>query len=469
MSQTYINEPARQIPVLMDCDVIVVGGGTSGIIAAIAAARQGAKTVVIERFGALGGLLTVGMNTKPSGRILGGIGLECWNRAAEAGYAGKNITLTLDQKHKGTTQVMEISSGCDAERMKMLTSKMVTEAGAKILFECWAAAPVMNGATVGGVIIESKSGRQAVTAKVVIDCSADADIAAGSGAPFTIGRDGVMQPVSMFFKMNQVDIKRFAEWAIANPKDVPQRFINKDEPAFALWATGFNDMLKQFQKDKGVTLQRENITLKTGAGATEIYCNNTRVRNSSGVDVLDISDAILELYRQIELNAEFLEERVPGFEKAYINGIVPFLGVRETRHIVGGHTLNEEEAMGAGRFSDSIGVDAAAVDFHEVAGSDVRFEDYPPYEIPYSVMVPQKVEQILVAGRTVSATHEAHGRTRTITACMTTGQAAGFAAALAVKTGRNVRDVDIAALQQMIRDADMPVFVAEWEKQRSDA
>ena len=120
--------------------------------------------------------------------------------------------------------------------------------------------------------------------------------------------------------------------------------------------------------------------------------------------------------------------------------------------------------MGAGRFDDSIGVDMSAVDFHEVSGSDVRFEDYPPYEIPYSIMVPKKIEQILVAGRTVSATHEAHGRTRTIPACMTTGQAAGFAAALAVKSGKNVRDINIRDLQQMIRDTNMPIFVSEWEE-----
>ncbi len=464
MSQNYITEPAKQIPVLLECDVLVVGGGTSGVIAAIAAARQGVKTVLVERLGTLGGLLTAGMNTKPSGRLVGGIGLQCWERAQKEGLAGRNITLTLDQKHTGKTSRMEISSGCDSERMKMLTAQMCVEAGVKILFESWAAAPVMDGAAVTGVIIESKSGRQAIKAKAVVDCSADADIAVAAGAPFTLGKNGVMQPVSMFFKMNQVDVKKLAKWANANPQDVPQRFINEDNPEYALWATGFNNMLKQFQKDKGVTLQRENITLKTGYGETEIYCNNTRVRNSSGVDVMDISDAILELYRQIELNAIFLKERVPGFEKAYINAIAPVLGVRETRHIVGEYTINEEEAMGKGRFEDSIGADIAAVDFHEVSGSDVRFEDYPAYEIPYRALVPQKVEQIIVGGRTISSTHEAHGRTRTITACMTTGQAAGFAAALSVKSGKTIRNIDVKELQNMIRNEKMPLFASELEE-----
>ncbi|GHU20242.1 membrane protein [Betaproteobacteria bacterium] len=460
MSQNYINEPARQTPILLDCDVLVVGGGTSGVIAAIASARQGVKTILVERLGSLGGLLTVGMNTKPSGRLLGGIGLECWDRAQKEGFAGKNITLTLEHKGRDAT-TMEISTACDAEGMKMLTAKMCAEAGVRLIFESLVVAPIVNDSTVGGVILESKSGRQAITAKVVVDCSADADIAVAAGAPFVLGKNGVMQPVSMFFKMNQVDVKKFAKWANAHPEDVPQRFIDEAHPEYALWATGFNNMLKKFQKDKGVSLQRENITLKTGYGGTEIYCNNTRVRNSSGVDVLDISDAILELYRQIGLNAQFLKEEVPGFENAYINAIAPTLGVRETRHIVGGYTLNEEEAMGKGRFEDSIGVDNSAVDYHETAGSDVRFEDYPPYEIPYRAIVPQNIEQVVVGGRTISSTHEAHGRTRTIPACMTTGQAAGFAAALAVKSGRRVRDIDIKALQQLIRDAKMPLFVSE--------
>jgi hypothetical protein len=461
MSQPYITEPARQLPILLECDVLVVGGGTSGIIAAIAAGRQGLKTVIVERLGSLGGLLTVGMNTKPSGRLVGGVGLQCWTRAQKEGLAGRNITLTLDQKETGKTSQMEISSPCDPERMKILTARMCVEAGVRILFESWAAAPVMDGSAVTGVIIESKSGRQAIMAKTVVDCSADADIAVAAGAPFMLGKNGAMQPVSMFFKMNQVDLRKFAKWAKANPKDVPQRFIDEDHPEYALWATGFNDMLKQFQKDKGVTLQRDNITLKTGCGETEMYCNNTRVRNSSGVEVMDISDAILELYRQIDLNAIFLQERVPGFEKAYINAIAPVLGVRETRHILGEYTITEEDAMGGGRFADSIGVDIAAVDYHEVSGSDVRFEDYPPYEIPYRALVPQKIDQIIVGGRTIAATHEAHGRTRTITACMTTGQAAGLAAALSVKSGKTIRNIDVKELQNMIRKEGMPLFVSE--------
>lgn len=457
MTQAFIQEPARRIPVLASCDVLVIGGGTAGVIAAVAAARQGAETILVERTGALGGLLTVGMNTKPSGRILGGIGLEFWRRAQAEGFAGKNITLVMNDQGRS----MEISSGCDAERLKFLAARMCGEAGVKVLFECLAAAPVMDGNAVSGVVIEGKGGRQAVAAKAVVDCSADADIAAAAGAPFELGKNGAMQPVSMFFKLAQVDLRSVIRWVKEHQDDIARQVINEENPEYAFLASGFTQTLRSYLREHGGTLPRETVTLKNGPGECEVYCNNTRVNHVSGLDVTAASAAVPELYRQMELTARFLKERIPGFEKSYISGIAPALGVRETRHIRGGHTMSEAEALGDGRFADSVGVDMSAVDHHAVAGGAVSFRDYPPYEIPYRALVPQDVEQILVAGRTISAEHGAHSRTRTIPPAMTTGQAAGLAAALAVKSGRNVRDIDVEELQRMIRAENMPVFVSE--------
>ncbi len=450
-----ITEPARELPVLLETDIVVAGGGTTGPVAAIGAARLGARTVLVERFGSLGGIVTLGLNSKPSGPLTGGLPREIWNVAKKHGAAGEDYTAVLK---KGS---VKLTSPSDPEMMKILLARMCADAGVEILFECVAAAPIMDGQTVKGVIIEGKGGRQAILSKVVIDCSADADLAAQAGAPFVIG-DGhnVMQPVTMYFKMGNVDLRRLAEWSRAHPEHVTDRFISETDTAYGLWLTGFTTLLKEFQKRTGITLQRENITLKTANG--ELFVNATRVIGASGLSPIDISRSITECYRQIEAYARFLKEDIPGFEHAYVSGIAPILGVRETRHIVGEYTLTEKDIVSRKRFDDSIAVDAAMLDVHDPKGSDVRIGDQMSYEIPYRTLVPQKVEQILVAGRSISADHDAHARTRNIPACMATGQAAGIAAAIAVKEETSVRRVPVPKVQQALRGLGMPIKVEEY-------
>lgn len=457
MTRSKINEPAREIPVLMEADVVVVGGGTTGPIAAIAAARRGSKVVLIERFGSLGGILTLGLNTKPSGAIVGGIPLEIWNLARSVGGAGDDYMATTK------TGGVKIASPTDPEIMKMLLTRLCVEAGVQILFETFVSAPHVEDGAVTGVIIESKSGRQFVGAKVLIDCSADADMAAKAKAPFVMGSgeaEAKMQPVSMYFIMKNVDLKRLADWA-RTCDDVPARAIPRDEAGleYGLWLTGFNGMLRRFQEETGVKLQRDNITLKTADG--QMYVNATRVL---GVDVFspkEFTAAILECYRQIEGVTRFLKERVPGFEEARLGQVSPILGVRETRHILGEYTLTGRDSRGETRFEDTIAADNSALDIHDPKGGDVDFQSMPPYEIPYRCLLPQGVEQLLVAGRCISADHEAHARSRNMPACMSTGQAAGIAAAIAVEEGVPVRRVPIAKVQAALRELGMPLHAEE--------
>jgi len=450
---TRITEPAREIAVLMHSDVVVVGGGTTGPIAAIAAARRGKKVVLIERFGSLGGILTLGLNTKPSGALLGGIPLEIWNLARSIGGAVDNYMATTK------TGGVKIASPTDPEVMKMLLTRLCVEAGVQILFETFVSNPVVENGAVTGVVIEGKGGRQFVGAKVVIDCSADADMAAKANAPFVMGSgetEARMQPVSMYFIMKNVDLVRLANWA-RTCDDVPARAIPAEEAglAYGLWLTGFNGMLRRFQEETGVRLQRDNITLKTADG--QMYVNATRV---PGIDVFSpeqFTAAILECYRQIECVVRFLNERVPGFESARLGQVSPILGVRETRHILGEYTLTGPDSRGETRFEDSIAVDASALDIHDPKGGDVDFQSMPPYEIPYRCLVPQRVEQILVAGRCISADHEAHARSRNMPACMSIGQAAGVAAAIAIDEGTTVRRVPVAKVQAALRELRMPL------------
>jgi hypothetical protein len=457
VSRTSIQEPAREIPVLMEADVVVVGGGTTGPIAAIAAARRGKKVVLIERFGSLGGILTLGLNTKPSGALVGGIPLEIWNLARSAGGAGDDYMATTK------TGGVRIASPTDPEVMKMLLTRLCVEAGVQILFETFVSAPYLEDGAVTGVIVESKGGRQFVGAKVLIDCSADADMAAKAGAPFVMGSgdaDAKMQPVSMYFIMKNVDLERLAEWA-RTCEDIPARAIPETVQGleYGLWLTGFNTMLRRFQEETGVKLQRDNITLKTADG--QMYVNATRVL---GVDVFSpaqFTAAILECYRQIDGVCRFLRERVPGFESARLGQVSPILGVRETRHVVGEYTLTGRDSLGETRFEDTIAADVSALDIHDPKGGDVDFQSMPPYEIPYRCLLPMGVEQILVAGRCISADHEAHARSRNMPACMATGQAAGVAAAIAVEDGVQVRRVSVAKIQAALRDIGMPIHAED--------
>jgi hypothetical protein len=452
-----ITEPARQIPVLMEVDVVVVGGGTTGPVAAIAAARRGRKVVLIERFGSLGGILTLGLNTKPSGALVGGLPLEIWNLARSAGGAGDDymaLTKTGDVK---------IASPTDPEIMKMLLTRLCVEAGVQILFETFVSSPVVEESTVKGVIVENKAGRQFVGAKVVIDCSADADMAAKANAPFVMGGGEdkpTMQPVSMYFTMNNVDVKRLAEWAKTSD-DIPARAIPKTDEGleYNLWLTGFNRTMQQWQRDTGIKLQRDNITLKTAGGI--MYVNGTRVLGADVFSPVEFTKAIVECYRQIEAVARCLRERVPGFENARIGQVSPILGVRETRHIRGEYTLTGPDSLGGRHFEDSIAADASALDIHDPKGGDVDFQSLPPYEIPYRCLLPLEIEQLLVAGRCISADHVAHARSRNMPACMATGQAAGVAAAIAIEEGVSVRKVNVAKVQDALRGLDMPLHAED--------
>lgn len=454
-----IQEPAREIPVLMDVDIVVVGGGTTGPIAAAAAARRGKTVVLIERFGSLGGNLTLGLNTKPSGALLGGLPLELWTAARAVGAAG-------DDYFAGTkTGKVKIASPCDPEIMKMMLTRLCADAGVQIMFETVVSRPVMDGKVVTGVVIENKGGRSFIGAKVVIDCSADGDVAAAAGAPFVMGAgtdSGEMQaqPVGMYFTMADVDIQELAHWA-RESDDIPAQAIPDDDANldYGLWLTGFNQSIRAYRAETGIDLPRENITLKTANSL--MYVNATRVL---GVDVFsptEFSAAVVECYRQIDEYARFLINRVPGFARAKIAQISPVLGVRETRHIQGEYTLTADDVRGETTFPDSIAADVSAFDVHDVKGGDVDFQGLKPYELPYRCMVPLGVEQLLVAGRCISADHVAHGRSRNVPACMATGQAAGIAAAIAIDRNTTVREVSIERVQTALRGIGMPLHAAE--------
>lgn len=451
-----ISEQRRETPVLLRADIIVGGAGPAGVVAAIAAAREGTKVVLIERYGSLGGNLTIGLNTKPSGPLLGGIPKEIWRKAQALGAAGAGFVATLP---KGK---ISLTSPCDPEVMKIVLINMCLECGVKIIFESQIVAPIMVHNKMQGIIIECKEGRRAILGNVIIDATGDGDIAALSGAPFQLGSEnGKMQPVSLYFKMGNVDLGKLIDWAQNHTEELTEYYIPDSSTGYGLWISGFTKLLRDFQRKRNLAVPRENITLKTGYGNTEMFVNATRVVDKSGLSILDISEAIVECYKQIEIYSTFLKDYIPGFECSYISAISPMLGVRETRHIRGEYCLSGKDVLNKVHFDDSIGLDNSALDIHDVKGTLLRFEEAPPYEIPYRCLVPQKVGQLLIAGRCISTDHMAHGRTRNIPECMLTGQAAGAAAALAVKDHTDVREINISRLQEKLREYGMPICISE--------
>lgn len=214
-----------------------------------------------------------------------------------------------------------------------------------------------------------------------------------------------------------------------------------------------------YEQQTGNRLQRHNITLKTAANV--MYVNGTRVLGVNVFSPSEFTAAVIECYRQIDVVAKALVDRVPGFERARIGQVSPVLGVRETRHILGEYVITGDDTLRGTGFEDSIAADCSALDIHEPKGNDVDFQGLTPYEIPYRALLPLKIEQVLIAGRSISADHEAHARTRNMPACMATGQAAGIAAALAAKKGILVRNVPVDEIQAALRKIGMPIHQAE--------
>lgn len=458
----YVVEETRNIPVLLEADVVVAGAGSAGPIAAIAAARQGSRTILIERFGALGGNLTIGLNTKPSGLLFGGIPGELWERGRSMNIVGREDILS--KLEDGSS--IGFAAPCDPEMMKILLWEMCSDSGVKILPEVFASKPIFENNKLKGVIIESKEGRHAILAKMLVDATADGDIAAAAGAPYIIGSsEGKMQPVSLFFKMNDVDVEKLVDWAKNNPEHVSKYGFSGSGISFGVWLSGFTKLLREFQKKNGIKLQREYITLKTGYGPHEVFVNSTRVIGMSGIAVLDISKSIGLCYQQIKYISTFLKEYVPGYKKAYINGISPMLGVRETRHFLGEYFLTGKDVQSGTHFEDSITVDIAAMDIHSVDSTLLRFESQKAYEIPYRCLVPKKIDQILLAGRCISTNHEAHGRTRNIPACMSTGQAAGIAAALSIKESVSPRNLNVKLIQDELDKINATYYISQMSNQ----
>jgi hypothetical protein len=393
--------------------VLVAGGGAAGIAAAVAAARRGASTLLIERYGFLGGMATAGlvnpfMMWEPGAEpLVGGIFQEMLDRmAALGGYSCPRQP-----------------NAFDPEVFKAVADELCLEAGVELRLHTVVTSATVRNARVSSVRTESKSGAERRRARVYIDCTGDADLAYRAGVQCDYGRaeDGMAQPMTLNFRMANVDVERMP------PKDEINRLYD------AAKAEG------------RVSCPRENVLFFYAIQPGVVHFNTTRVTGKSGVDAGDLTSAEIEARRQARELVSFLVSSVAGFENAYLQQTAAQIGIRETRRIRGEYTLTADDVLAARKFPDGIARCSYPIDIHSPTGAGTIIRDVPRgdhYEIPYRCLVPIGVDNLLVAGRCVSATHEAQASLRVMPQCFAMGEAAGTAAALAVERSIPPREVD---------------------------
>jgi hypothetical protein len=439
---------SQSVPVTAEAEVVVVGGGPAGIAAAIAAARMGARTLLVEQYGFLGGMATAGLvgpfmtsyDIRGEKPIIEGVFREVVDRLVALGAAIDPAAVDGFSAYGGYHAYgHEHVTPFDPEGLKYVAQEMVLEAGAALkLHRFFLDAQVKEG-RVSHLIVAGKSGLEAFGCQQVIDTTGDADVAARSGVPYASGRagDGLLQPVSLFFRVANVDDAAVQAYMDEHPEDESFRAI----VAEAMAKGEFSHTKNWF------TMFR---TVRPGVW----WANVSRVHQVDATDAEDLTRAEIEGHRQVLYLVDFLRKRIPGFQDCALIDTGAQIGVRETRRIVGEYVLTAEDVLAARRFEDAIARVSFPIDIHDPQGGGGRFEgprDGPYYTIPYRCLVPangdRTPDNMLVAGRPISATHEAHGSLRVMPPCFATGQAAGTAAALALETGVAPRQVDVTLLR----------------------
>ena len=436
-------------------DVLVVGGGNAGCAAAIAAARHGASTMLVERYGFLGGTATASMvgpwMTFHSGqkRIVGGIAQEIVERLQRKGGSPGHL-------HDSSDYVPTITP-FDPEIHKALLFEMMEEAGVSLLLHAYFLRAHVSEGNVFGASFATVAGERSYRARSVIDATADAYVAASAGVETQQGDErGRVQPASLMFRLSHVDLGKTATYVRMHPDQMRTSLKAHERTAPALTAVaGLYDLWNAALADGTVNIPREVVSFFISPYPDEVSVNMTRVTDIDPLDPDDLTRAEIEARKQVMQLLEFFRSRVPGFENARLAATAAQIGVRESRRIAGEYTLTRDDVLAGRAFPDAVARSAYPIDIHNPSGSGTtthRLAEGRSYEIPYRCMVPQHVDGLLVAGRCISTTHEALASTRLTPTVMSLGQAAGTAAALAKETGARLREVDHGRLRALLVD-----------------
>ena len=439
-----IDEPARRTPVIHETDVLVVGSGPAGLSAALASARAGVKTTLVERYGCFGGNITqVGVEgfawyRHPETVDSEGIGRELEARATAMGAAAPEPQST--------------SHALDAEGFKYVADVLVEETGVIPMLHRAFALPIIEDGEIRGVITESKAGREAILARRVVDCTGDADVAFRAGAPTHKLPKAEMMSVSVMFSMAGVNKTRFIEAVKSDPQTYKDWGGNGE---WDITTDGKEDALfspflrKPFKKALEAGILPPNLATIAGTwgGISDqgdlTYLNLVHL-NYDGTDPDELTKGEIEGRKQAMLAIEALKRFMPGCEDAKLRNFGMTLGVRDTRKIDAAYNLTEADVHGEGRFEDGIGIFPEFIDGYGVLilPTTGRY-----FQLPYRSLLPKGVANLLVAGRSIGGDKMSHAAVRNMMCCSVTGQGAGTAAAVSLKTGRSVAEVDITAVQ----------------------
>ena len=433
-----------------ETDVLVVGGGPAGLGAALGAAQAGARVVLAERYGFLGGNATAALvmplmsfhTAHPTKEKKGATTLLPTDHGpGEPIIAGALKTLLERLVKAGGAIEPSLATGYvvpfDPEWFKLVALELLDEAGVHFVFHAFASG-ILGDGRVEGAVFETKSGPLAIRARVTIDCTGDGDVAVQAGAPSEVGRsDGLVQPMTLMFRVVEFHRQNFESYVEKHPKQ--WRGVH------GLW-----DLVREATQAGELRLPREDILFFATPHEEEVSVNSTRVTRVLGTDVWDLSFAEWASRRQMRQIAEFLRRYVPGFEESYVAQSGVQVGVRETRRILGDYQLNADDVLAARKFDDAIARGAYPIDIHNPTGTGTVLKRLPAgeaYDIPLRCLMPKSVDGLIVAGRCMSGTHEAHSSYRVMPIVMATGQAAGVCAALAARRGVLPRQVAVEHVQ----------------------
>ncbi len=433
-----LHEPGRDLSVVGEYDVVVVGGGPAGLMSAASAAKAGLSTIVIERYGFLGGAGTMGglstfcgLHARVHGediRVIRGYADEILDRLETLnGLNAPHLTI----EDRIAAQAFDISA------YKIVTDSFLLDAGAEILFHAQVAGVSMiSPDRIDAVIVESKSGRQAIRGQIFIDGSGDGDLAAWSGAPYEVS-EKLLYP-SLMFRINAVDpVAAGPAWKTIG------RLMEDAEIAGT----------HRFPRKKPIVRPQRN-PIEWRSNLTQL--SNPDGTPVDGTDVWQLTHGEIQGRQQSQLTFEFIKSVTPGFADSYIVDLAPQIGIRETRRTVGEYQLTEDDIRGCVDFDDAIGVNGWPVEAHVEGTVDFRF----PYaeetrgfnQLPYRMLLPQVVDNLLVVGRCASMTQWGQSSARVTGPCFAMGQAAGVAAQLALSNSTRLRDVDVPTLQARLED-----------------
>lgn len=443
-------------------DVAVIGGGPAGTVAAIAAAREGARVVLVERYGFLGGTLTAAMVAPMMGfhagdrQVVTGIPGEIVERLVAIGASPGHVPDPVD--------FCDTVTPFDYEGLKRVMLELAVAAGVELWFHTVFLGARADAGFVRAARVWQKDGEKEIRAPVFIDASGDGDLSVAAGAQAEIGRpdDHRPQPMTLMFRLGGVDWEVLMDYFEEHPDEV-QHGQGMHERIDIRWLrglpsrgfAGFRTLVQQAREAGEWTVPRDRLLVFEGVHSGEAVVNTTRVVNRLGIRGDDLAAAEIEGRQQAYVVVDFLRGRVPGFARAYLLETPAQIGVRETRRIVGDYTLTAEDILSARKFEDAIACGAYPIDIHDPVAERLVTKRVPPgeyYTIPYRCLLPRGGENWLVAGRCISATHEAFAAFRVSAIVMAIAQAAGTAAAMAARARVSPRAVDPQVLRQVLRD-----------------